>query len=166
MSGGLLLRALKRFIKDYAAAHPGWTPTKERTLAEGGPVFCTAALGGAGRLAGPRGAALPGLGGQHQARTGITVRTASIALPPSCSIFLPPPTLSGIPPTRTSSRAPSFLLVGEMLRRGYPSRWVYRELRDEGDQVSLTFKIQLNDDEGYAGPPSALHHDQEWRSRP
>lgn len=39
-----------------------------------------------------------------------------------------------------------------MLRRGCPSRWVYREFRDEGDPITANFKIQLNDDEGSTGP--------------
>jgi hypothetical protein len=42
--------------------------------------------------------------------------------------------------------------LGEILRRGYPSRWVYRELRDDGDPITANFKIQLNDDEGYTSP--------------
>ena len=42
--------------------------------------------------------------------------------------------------------------LGEMLRRGCPSRWVYREFRDEGDPITANFKLQLNDDEGYTSP--------------
>jgi hypothetical protein len=42
--------------------------------------------------------------------------------------------------------------LGEMLRRGYPSRWVYRDFLDEGDRITANFKIQLNDDAGYTGP--------------
>lgn len=43
-----------------------------------------------------------------------------------------------------------------MFRRGCPSRWVYREFRDEGDPITANFKIQLNDDEGSTGPFNLL----------
>ena len=44
-----------------------------------------------------------------------------------------------------------------MLRRGYPSRWVYREFRDEGAPITANFKIQLNDDAGFTSPYALLY---------
>lgn len=48
--------------------------------------------------------------------------------------------------------------LGEMLRRGYPSRWAYRDFSDEGDSITANFKIQLNDATGFTAPYHLLSH--------
>ncbi len=139
----------KRVVQDYAAAHPGWTPTKERTLADGlftapppSAVLDDWLAREAQRF--PDWAASTGENWDYSPDSINRLAALVLRVTPTADAFRDPANADFV-------EGASYYL-GEMLRRGYPSRWVYRELRDEGDPVTANFKIQLNDDEGYTSP--------------
>lgn len=144
----------KQVVQEYAAAHSGWTPTKEPTLADG--LF----------TAPPPSAVLDdwlarreqhfpdwaeSAGGTWDYSPDSINRLAALVLrvTPTAEVFRDPANADFV-------EGASYYL-GEMLRRGYPSRWVYREFRDDGDAITANFQIQLNDDAGFTGPYHLLY---------
>lgn len=139
----------KQVVQEYAAAHSGWMPFKEHTLADG---FFTAPPPSAvlddwlARQAQRFPDWAASTGGNWDYRPDSINRLVALVL--------------RVTPTAEALRDPanadfvegaSFYL-GEMFRRGYPSRWVYCEFRDEGDPITANFQIQLNDDAGFTVP--------------
>jgi hypothetical protein len=136
-------------VKIYAAAHSGWAPAKERTLADG--LFS----------APPPSTMLDDwLVRQEQQFPGWAAANGGSWDYTPDSIDRLTELVSRKTPTVEAFHDPAnaefvdgaSYYLGEMLRRGYPSRWVYRDFLDEGDRITANFKIQLNDDAGYTGP--------------
>jgi hypothetical protein len=144
----------KQVVQEYAAGHSGWTPTKERTLADGlftAPAPSAVLDDWLARME-PR---FPdwadSAGGTWDYSPDSINRLAALVLrvTPTVKAFQDPANADFV-------EGASYYL-GEMLRRGYPSRWVYREFRDEGDPITANFQIQLNDDAGFTGPYHLLY---------
>jgi hypothetical protein len=139
----------KRVVLEYAAAQPGWTPTKDRTLADG--VFS----------APPPSAVLDDWLAREAQRfpdwaagAGGDWDFSPDSINPLVDLVLRvTPTVEALrDPANADFVEGASYYLGEVLRRGCPSRWVYREFRDEGDPITANFQIQLNDDEGFTGP--------------
>lgn len=143
----------KQVVQEYAAAHSGWTPFKEHTLADG---FFTAP---------PPSAVLDDWLARMEERlpdwaanTGENWDYSPDSITRLIDVVL------RVTPTGEALRDPAnadfvegaSYYLGEVFRRGCPSRWVYREFRDEGDPITANFKIQLKDDEGSTGPFNLL----------
>ncbi|MDM4139009.1 MULTISPECIES: hypothetical protein [Mycobacterium] len=139
----------KEVVQAYAAQHPDWSPVKERTLADG--LFSSP----------PPSSTLDDWLARQERRfpdwaasTGENLDYSPDSLNRLAALVLRvAPTVEAFhdPVNAEFVDAASYYL-GEMLCRGYPSRWVYRDLRDEGDSITANFKIQLNDDGGFTGP--------------
>ena len=139
----------KQAVQEYAAAHSGWTPTKERTLADG--LF----------TAPPPSAVLDDWLVRMEQRFPDWAATAgghwdyrpdSITSLVALVLRVTPTGEALRDPANTDFVDGASYYLGEVLRRGCPSRWVYRELRDEGDPITANFSLQLNDNEGYTSP--------------
>ncbi|RAU91571.1 hypothetical protein DQP58_20360 [Mycobacterium colombiense] len=139
----------KQVVQDYAEAHPGWSPVKERTLADG--LF----------NAPPPSTVLDDwLAHQEQHFADWAARNGGNWDYSPDSINRLTELVSRKTPTVAALRDPAngefvegaCYYLGEILRRGCPSRWVYREFRDEGDPITANFQLQLNDDAGFTGP--------------
>jgi hypothetical protein len=144
----------KRVVQEYAAAHSGWKPAKERTLADGlftAPPPSQALEDWLARMEQSFPAWAASAGGNWDYSPDSVNRLAALVLrvTPTVKAFQDPANADFID-------GASYYL-GEMLRRGYPSRWVYREFRDEGDAITANYQIQLNDDEGFTGPYHLLY---------
>jgi hypothetical protein len=139
----------KQAVQEYAAAHSGWIPFKEHTLADG---FFTAPPPSAvlddwlARMEQRFPDWAAGAGGNWDYSPDSINRLIALVLRVT-------PTAEALRDAANADfvEGASYYL-GEILRRGCPSRWVYREFRDEGDPVTANFKIQLNDDEGDTCP--------------
>jgi hypothetical protein len=139
----------KQVVQAYAAAHPNWSPVKERTLADG--LF----------NAPPPSTVLDEwLARQEQNFPDWAAENGGNWDYSPDSIHRLTELVSRKTPTVTAIRDPrnaefvdgASYYLGEILRRGCPSRWVYREFRDEGDPITANFQLQLNDDAGFTGP--------------
>lgn len=138
----------RRAVDDQAAAQPDWSPTKQHTLVDGfnspppSPVLDEWLIRRHHRF--PEWAAHYG-GDWDYTPESIDRLTALV---------------SRITPTAAAIQDPAnsefvdgaSYYLGEMLRRGYPSRWVYREFRDEGDPITANFELQLDDNGGVTSP--------------
>ncbi|VBA42026.1 hypothetical protein LAUMK13_03834 [Mycobacterium innocens] len=142
-------------VDAYGAAHPGWTPSKQHTLADG--VFSSPPPSAvldewlAGQRADfPRWAARYG-GQWDYSPDSIDRLTALVsALTPTVEAFNDPANAEFV--------EGACFYLGETLCRGIPCRWVYVEFRDPGDPVTANFKIQMNDNSDFTGPFGLL-----WR---
>ncbi|WP_156749236.1 hypothetical protein [Mycobacterium sp. 1482292.6] len=139
----------RQVVQDYAEAHPGWSPVKERTLADG--LF----------NAPPPSTVLDDwLAHQEQHFADWAARNGGNWDYSPDSINRLTELVSRKAPTVAALRDPAnrefvdgaCYYLGEILRRGCPSRWVYREFRDEGDPITANFQLQLTDDAGFTGP--------------
>ncbi|OBI99641.1 hypothetical protein A5624_09835 [Mycobacterium sp. 1482292.6] len=139
----------RQVVQDYAEAHPGWSPVKERTLADG--LF----------NAPPPSTVLDDwLAHQEQHFADWAARNGGNWDYSPDSIGRLTALVLQVTPTVEAFHAPAnadfvdgaSYYLGEMLRRGHPSRWVYRDFADEGDSITANFKIQLNDDAGFTAP--------------
>ncbi|OBI45721.1 hypothetical protein A5708_14175 [Mycobacterium colombiense] len=149
---GVLAAAYGRWkgaVQAYAAEHPDWAPVKERTLADG--LF---------NAPSPSAVLDDWLARQeHRFPEWAAENGGSWDYTPD-SINRLTELVSRKTPTVAAIRDPAnaefvdgaSYYLGEILRRGCPSRWVYREFRDEGDPVTANFQLQLNDDAGFTGP--------------
>lgn len=139
----------KRVVQAYAAEHPGWSPVKERTLADGlfdAPPPSTVLDDWLARQVKnfPAWAARNG-GNWDYSPESINRLTELVSRKT--------PTVAAIRDPRNAEFVDgASYYLGEILRRGCPSRWVYREFRDEGDPITANFQLQLNDDAGFTGP--------------
>jgi hypothetical protein len=139
----------KQVVQDYAAAHSGRMPFKEHTLADG---FFTAPPPSAvlddwlARMEQrfPDWAATTGGDWDHSPDSINRLVALVLRVTPTAEALQDPANMDFV-------EGASYYL-GEVLRRGCPSRWVYHEFRDEGDPITANFKLQLNDDEGDTGP--------------
>ncbi|WP_131811887.1 hypothetical protein [Mycobacterium mantenii] len=136
-------------VKSYAATHPDWSPVKERTLADG--LFNAPA---------PSMVLDDWLARQEQRFPDWAAQNGGNWDYTPDSINRLTDLVSRKTPTVVALRDPAnaefvegaSYYLGEILRRGCPSRWVYREFRDEGDPITANFQLQLNDDAGFTGP--------------
>ena len=139
----------KQVVQEYAAAHTGWMPFKEHTLADG---FFTAP---------PPSAVLDDWLARMEHRFPDWAADAggNWDYSPDSIISLVDLVLR-VTPTGEALRDPAnadfvegaSYYLGEVFRRGSACRWVYREFRDEGDPVTANFELQLDDDEGFTSP--------------
>ncbi|OBB90832.1 hypothetical protein A5782_16010 [Mycobacterium sp. 852002-40037_SCH5390672] len=139
----------KQAVQAYAADHPDWSPVKERTLADG--LF----------NAPPPSTVLEDwLAHQEQNFPAWAAENGGNWDFTPDSIDRLTELVSRKTPTVAALRDPAngefvdgaSYYLGEILRRGSSSRWVYREFRDEGDPITANFQLQLNDDAGFTGP--------------
>ncbi len=147
-------RRCREAVDAYAAAHPGWAPVKEHTLADG-------------LSAAPPSAVLDDwLAHQQQhfpewvAHYGgdCDYTPESIGRLTALVIKITPTVEAYKDPANADFVEGAIYYLGEMFRRGSASRWVYREFREEGDPVAANFKIQMNDNETFTAPYALL-----WR---
>ncbi len=144
----------KEAVQAYAAQHPDWSPVKERTLADG--LF---------NAPPPSSVLDEWLARQEQnfpdwaARNGGNWDYSPDSIDRLGALVLRlTPTIQAFHDSVNAEFVEgACYYLGEMLRRGYPSRWVYREFRDEGAPISANFKIQLNDDAGFTSPYALLY---------
>lgn len=145
----------KGAVQAYAAEHPGWSPVKERTLADGlfsAPPPSTVLDDWLARQEQQFPAWAASNGGNWDFSPDSVDRLTALVLQVT-------PTIEAFhDPANAEFVDGASYYLGEMLRRGYPSRWVYREFLDEGDSVTANFKIQLNDDAGFTAPYHLLSH--------
>ncbi len=139
----------KQAVQAYAADHPDWSPVKERTLADG---LCSAP---------PPSTVLDDwLARQEQRFPDRAAESGGNWDYSPDSINRLTELVSRKTPTVAALRDPAnaefvdgaSYYLGEMLRRGCPSRRVYREFRDEGDPITANFQLQLQDDAEFTGP--------------
>jgi hypothetical protein len=139
----------KQVVQDYDC-----TPTKERTLADGlftAPPPSKALDDWLARMRQRFRDWAAGVGGNLDYSSDSINRLAAL-------VFRVTPTVKAFQdPANADFVDGASYYLGEMLRRGYPSRWVYREFRDEGDAITANFQIQLNDDAGFTGPYHLLY---------
>jgi hypothetical protein len=136
-------------VKSHAATNPDWSPVKERTLADG--LF---------NVPPPSTVLDDWLARQEQnfrdwaARNGGNWDYSPDSINRLAALVLRvTPTVEAFhDPANVEFVDGASYYLGEMLRRGYPSRWVYRDFLDEGDSITANFKVQLNDDCGFTGP--------------
>ncbi|MDM4139008.1 hypothetical protein [Mycobacterium sp. FLAC0960] len=139
----------ERAVKSHAATNPDWSPVKERTLADGlfnAPPPSTVLDEWLARReqSFPDWAAENG-GDWDYSPDSINRLTELVSRRT--------PTVAAIRDPRNAEFVDgASYYLGEILRRGCPSRWVYREFRDEGDPITANFQLQLNDDAGFTGP--------------
>ena len=139
----------QRAVKSHAAMNPDWSPVKERTLADGlfnAPPPSTVLDEWLARREKrfPDWAATNG--GSWDYTPDSIDRLTELVLRNT-------PTVAAIrDPGNADFVDGACYYLGEMLRRGCPSRWVYREFRDEGDPITANFQLQLDDDAGFTGP--------------
>jgi hypothetical protein len=136
-------------VKSYAATHSDWKPVKERTLADGlftapPPSTTLEDWLALQEERFPDWAAANGGSWDYTPDSIDRLTALVLRVTPTVEAFHDPANAEFVD-------GASYYL-GEMLRRGYPSRWVYRDFLDEGDRITANFKIQLNDDAGYTGP--------------
>lgn len=141
-------RRWRRVVDERAAARPGWTPAKQHTLADG---FASppAALVLDEWLADQR-ESFPRWSARHGGDwdySGDTVdRLAAL-------VSRTTPTVGALnDPSNAEFVDGATYYLGEVLRRGYPSRWVYRDFRDDGDPEICNFQLQLDDNSGFTSP--------------
>ena len=138
----------KQVVQEYAAAHSGWVPFKEHTLADGftAPPPSAVLDDWLARMEERFPDWAESAGGNWDYSPDSINRLAALVLrvTPTAEVFRDPASADFV-------EGASYYL-GEMLRRGCPSRWVYVEFRDEGDPITANFKIQLNDDEWFTAP--------------
>jgi hypothetical protein len=144
----VLLRALEA-VQAYAATHDGWAPSKERTLADG---WYTAP---------PPSAVLDDWLARMEQRFPDWEASAvghwdyspdSITTLVALALRVTPTGQALRDPANADFVDGASYYLGEVLRRGCPSRWVYIDFKDEGDPITANFKLQLNDDEGFTTP--------------
>jgi hypothetical protein len=138
----------RRAVGERAAAEPGWSPTKQHTLADGFSSPPPSAVLDKWLIRQHRGfpewAARYG-GDWDYTPESVDRLTALVGrITPTSADFQDPAHADFVD-------GASYYL-GEMLRRGYPSRWVYREFRDEGDPITANFELQLADNSGFTSP--------------
>jgi hypothetical protein len=139
----------KQVVQAYAAEHPGWSPVKERTLADGlfnAPPPSTVLDDWLTRQEQNFPAWAARNGGKWDYSPDSINRLTEL-------VSRKTPTVAAIRDPRNAEFVDgASYYLGEILRRGCPSRWVYREFRDEGDPITANFQLQLNDDAGFTGP--------------
>ncbi|MDM4139010.1 MULTISPECIES: hypothetical protein [Mycobacterium] len=144
----------KEVVQAYAAQHPDWSPIKERTLADGlfnAPPPSTVLDEWLARQERHFPEWATGNGGNWDYSPDSINRLATLVLRLT-------PTIQAFHDSANAEFVDgACYYLGEMLRRGYPSRWVYRDFRDEGAPLSANFKIQLNDDAGFTSPYALLY---------
>ena len=154
--GGVWATTYQRWqdcVNAYAADHPGWTPTKQHTLADG--VFSSPAVStvlddwlAQQQKDFPQWAARYD-GDWDYSPESIDRLTALV------SAVTPTVQALNDPANAEFAEAAAYYL-GETLRRGIPCRWVYRDYRDPGDPEAANFKIQRNTNTDFTGPFALL----------
>lgn len=136
-------------VKAHAATNPDWSPVKERTLADGlfnAPPPSTVLDQWLACQEKRFSEWAATNGGSWDYTPGSIDRLTELVLRNT-------PTVAAIrDPGNADFVDGACYYLGEMLRRGCPSRWVYREFRDEGDPITANFQLQLDDDAGFTGP--------------
>lgn len=138
----------RRVVAERVAAHPGWSPTKRHTLADG---FSSPPPSSAldewlihQRERFPQWSARHGGDWDHSAAT--VDRLAAL-------VGRITPTVDALDdPANEEFVHGATYYLGEVLRHGCPSRWVYRDFRDEGDPEVCNFQLQLDDNSGFTSP--------------
>nr|WP_231973761.1 MULTISPECIES: hypothetical protein [unclassified Mycobacterium] len=138
----------RRVVAERAAARPGWVPVKQHTLVDGvSPSTPAAALDewlDQQREGFARWSALHG--GDWDFSGDTVDRLAAL-------VSRVTPTVGALnDPANAEFVHGATYYLGELLRRGYPSRWVYRDFRDEGDPEICNFALQLDDHSGFTSP--------------
>lgn len=144
----------------HAAAHPGWSPDKEITLAD--RVFSVP----------PPSAILDDwlARQQHRFRDWAASTGENLDFSPE-SIDRLTARVAEVTPTVAALRDPAnadfvegaAYYLGEMLRHATPCRWVYREFRDPGDPITANFEIQKDSNTDFTGPYHLLQNMLEHR---
>lgn len=154
--GGVMVGVYQRWrraVDESAAAESGWSPAKERTLADGyspprpSPVLDAWLIRQRHNF--------PVWAARYRGDWDYTPETIDRLTE----------LVGRVTPTVEALRDPAnrefiegaMYYLGEMLRRRYPSRWVYREFHDDDDPDLASFRIQLNGDTGFTSPFYLLH---------